>query len=118
MARFFLPQSTLEEWVASDLADLRGTELVLTKEKSTFPVAAAVHFVKVVSGSDENKLLSKVKTQAQLESLHPELIADSAIVGETAYEIVSGYIADAADIQSAKAKGDADLLAAFILDKM
>lgn len=125
--KLFLPQKTLEEWALAEKADLADGKLVVKESKSTHSVAPAVHFSKLVSGEDTQGLLGRVKTVTQLQALNAEHFADSCIIGEAAYEVVEGYITEV--VTSAPAgKGDggkkktaspeADLLAAFILDKL
>jgi hypothetical protein len=69
--------------------------------------------------------LGRVKTTAQLEALGAEHLADSCIVGEVAYEVVEGYVTEVqaaaqskADPKKKSSSPEADLLAAFILDKL
>lgn len=123
--KLFLPHQTLEDWSVSEKADLQDGKLLITEGKTTYPVAAAVHFLKLVSGEDSQGLLGRVKTSAQLSELKAEHYADSCIVGEAAYEVVEGYVTEVQT--AAPPKGDpkkktgspeADLLAAFILDKL
>ena len=59
--KLFLPQKTLEDWIGTDKADLEDGKLVVREPQSSHPVTAAVHFVKVVSGSDANQLTGRVK---------------------------------------------------------
>jgi hypothetical protein len=120
VTKLFLPQTQLEEWALADKADLRDGHLVVAEEGgASFPSVPAVHFVQLVSGDDTHKLVSKVKTEAQLASLGAEQMADSVLLGETAYEIVPGYLTEVAPRPSDKKVGnEADLLAAFILNKM
>lgn len=121
--KLFLPQTTLEEWALSDKADLKDGKLVVTGAKAAFPVKPAVHFLKLVSGSDEKKLVARVKTDEQLEALGADHLADSVVLGDDAYEVVPGYLTE---VQTLAARPDprkpnnpeADLLAAFILNKM
>lgn len=123
MPRLFLSQTTLEEWALDDKADLRDGKLVVHRETSAWPVEAAVHFVKLVAGADDNNLLSRVKTDAQLAQLGAERFEDSVVLGESAYEVVPGYVAEVA---ASAPHGDkrhpnspeTDLLAAFLLNKM
>lgn len=125
MIKLFLPQTTLEEWALADKADIQGDKLVVPAENASYRVAPAVHFLKLVSGADARKLLSKVTTQSQLEQLGGEHMADSVILGEDAYEVATGYIAEVPSPADSAAKGEdkkkgspeADLLAAFILGK-
>jgi hypothetical protein len=120
VARLFLPQSTLEAWALEDKADLKDGKLTIPAENASFAVAPAVHFQKVVSGSDERKLVSKVKTQEYLHQVQAEQMAESVIVGETAYEVITGYVAEVPVGRTAdkKVSPEADLLAAFILNKL
>jgi hypothetical protein len=124
--KLFLPQTTLEQWALEDKADLQDGKLVVPAEKVACEVTPAVHFLKLVSGADEQNLVARVKTQAQLETLGAEHMMDSVLLGETAYEVSTGYLAEfeepKASVQKAPAGGqaspDADLLAQFILNKL
>ena len=121
MLRLFLPEATLEEWAAEGRADLKDGKLFIDSSRAPFGVAPAVHFLRLVSGADTNQLLSKVKTSAQLEQMGAEQMSDSVIVGEDAYQVVPGYVAEVpagSAAREAKEPPDADLLAAFLLDKM
>jgi hypothetical protein len=98
--RLFLPQTQLEEWALEDKADVKDGVLVVTGEEGVYPVTPAVHIVQLVTGEDANEL------------------------GETAYEVVPGYVAEVPVPSSEGAPADgkpgseADLLAAFLLNKM
>jgi hypothetical protein len=123
--KLFLPQKTLEEWVSQDRADLQEGRLVLKEERSSYPVTAAVHFVRVVSGEDAGALVGRVKTESQLVALGAESMADSVVLGEVAYEVDQGYLTEVAPPEKPRSEPakkasspEADLLAAFILDKL
>ncbi|PZR13876.1 MAG: hypothetical protein DI536_11125 [Archangium gephyra] len=123
--KLFLPQKTLEEWALDDKADLQDGKLLVKDGNTTHTVSSAVHFQKLVSGEDSNGLLGRVKTTAQLTSLNAEHFADSCIIGEAAYEVVEGFVTEVivtapprADPKKKAASPEADLLAAFILDKL
>ncbi|MEW5739638.1 MAG: hypothetical protein AB1938_11965 [Myxococcota bacterium] len=124
--KLFLPQKTLEEWATSDKADLVDGKLVVRDGSSSHPVTPAVHFSKLVSGEDKNGLVGRVKTILQLADLGAEHMADSCIIGDTAYEVAEGYITEVAagagapkgDGKKKSGSPEADLLAAFILDKL
>jgi hypothetical protein len=120
--KLFLPQTQLEEWALGDKADLKDGKLVVMAEGGAlFPAVPAVHFLQLVSGEDTHKLVAKVKTEAQLESLGAEQMADSVILGESAYEVVPGYLTEVATAPrpaDKKPSSETDLLAAFILNKM
>jgi hypothetical protein len=113
--KLFLPQTTLEEWAASDKADVREDALVLTGETAKFPVEPAVHVKSLVSGPDEHQLLKKVKTDAQLTELGAERLADSVVAGESAYDVESGYVVRVPD---EGATTETALLADYLLNKL
>ncbi len=125
--KLFLPQKTLEDWATAEKADLADGRLVVKEPRSSHPVTPGVHFQKLVSGEDTQGLLGRVKTNAQLHALGAEQLGDSCLVGETAYEVVEGYVTEVVAAQSSAKPPDpkkkssspeADLLAAFILDKL
>ena len=124
--KLFLPQKTLEDWAIADEADLVEGKVVITATKSTHGVNPAVHFTKLANGTDSNNLIGRVKTVEQLDALGAEHMMDSVILGETVYEVVPGYIAEVKPAAPPPSKQDkkkasspeADLLAAFILDKL
>ena len=122
--RLFLPQAQLEEWALEDKADVKDGVLVVTGEEGVYPVTPAVHIVQLVTGEDTHGLVTKVKTEAQLESLGAEQMADSVLLGDTAYEVVPGYVAEVplptseASPVDGQPGSETDLLAAFLLNKM
>ncbi len=118
-----MPQTTLEGWAVDEKADIKDGRLFVGSDKSSFAVIPAVHFAKLVSGSDEKKLLAKVKTQEELHAMGAEQMSDSVILGEAAYEVVPGYMTELPVPPGDRPPGkpsnsEADLLAAFLLDKM
>jgi len=117
--RLFLPQKTLEEWAIEEKADLKDGKLVMAQETGGYVVKPAVHFLQVVSGEDERKLVSKVKTEEQLKKLGAEQVAESVLLGETAYEVAPGYVAEVpTGGPPKKPSSETDMLAAFLLGKL
>ncbi len=123
--RLFLPHKTLEEWVAEDKVDLQGDKLAVKETSTTYPVTNAVHFIKLVSGEDVPALVGRVKIDSQIHALGAEHMADSVVLGDAAYEVSPGFVVEVPNPVQPKAdpkkKGgspEADLLAAFILDKL
>lgn len=122
--KLFLPQAQLEEWALEDKADVKDGVLALNGEEGVYPVTPAVHIRQLVTGEDTNGLVSKVKTEEQLKTLGAEQMADSVLLGDTAYEVVPGYVAEVvAPAAEAPPPGgqpgsETDLLAAFLLNKM
>ena len=124
--KLFLPQKTLEDWSLGEKADLEDGRLVVKETRSSHAVTPAVHFVKVVSGHDAHQLTGRVKTMKQLDELGAEHMMDSVLLGETAFEVVPGYVTEVTapppaarpDPKKKQISPEADLLAAFILDKL
>jgi hypothetical protein len=115
--KLFLPQNLLEEWALSERADLRDGALFVPAENATFPLEGAVHFTSLASGDDDQKLLLKVKTHAQLAELSGEHMMGSVLLGETAYEVEDGFVVQVPDAAASSHSQDTDLLAAFLLQK-
>jgi len=119
--RLFLPETTLEQWAVDGRVDVNDGRLTVGGENTSFALTRAVHFCQLVSGTDDQHLLAKVKTQGQLQQLGAEQLRESVIVGETAYEVVPGYVTElsqnAGDAKG-EAESEADLLASFLLNKM
>jgi hypothetical protein len=113
--KLFLPQRTLEEWAGDDKADVDEHALVLTGDPVHYPVEPAVHVTSLVSGPDDLQLLKKVKTDAQLTQLGAERLADSVIAGDSAYDVVSGYVVQLPDPPPPT---ETALLANYLLDKL
>src|SRR6186713_670944 len=89
--RLFVPQDTMNAWVADQKAAVAGTELVL--QGDTFDLKPAVLFLKDVSETgDPHGLLGRVKDQVQLASLGAEHYMGSVVLGDSAYEVKDGFI--------------------------
>lgn len=124
----FLSQQQFVTWADGGLVDVQGDRVVMVAEKRAFKIREAVRFLKLVSGEDPTGLVSKVKTTQQLKDLGAEHYLDSVILGESAYEVMQGYVAEGerpapaaaapAGPSRQGASGEADLLANFILNKM
>ena len=80
--KLFLPQHTLEEWAAADKADVHDHALLLARDPTRYPVEPAVHVTALVTGVDEHSLLRKVRTDAQLQAIGAERLADSVALEE------------------------------------
>jgi hypothetical protein len=55
----------------------------------------------LAEGADPNGLLHKVKTVVQLKEIGAEPVDDSCIMGDVAYEVQPGFLAEAAALQAA-----------------
>lgn len=91
--RVFVSQETLDVWLADERVNVEGDIMTLRPEGQKFKLHTAFHFLReVAEGGDENNLVGKVKDLEQLTALGGEHCSDSVILGESAYEIVEGFI--------------------------
>jgi hypothetical protein len=92
--RVFLPQSALDLWLADGSVDLTGTELSLTAELRRYRLAEAAFVLREVSGlPDAHELIGRVKSKHYLEELGAEVMEESMVLGDNAYDVVSGFMA-------------------------
>jgi hypothetical protein len=126
--RVFFPQAALDEWIAENRVDLKNDELAIKSEGRRYRIIEAVRVLKEVTGTDDpHELLGRVKTRAFLNELGAEILENSMILGDNAYDVVQGFVgapigsfADHRKDAGAKArhKSDEELLASFLTNKM
>lgn len=93
-SRVFVPQEALEAWLSSGRVHMVGETLFL--EGQAFALESAVRFMsEVTGGTDEPRLVGRVKTLAQIAELGGEQCAASVVLGDNAYEVVEGFLASA-----------------------
>jgi hypothetical protein len=135
----FVPQTALDKWSEQGRVRVDGKVLtLLDSTNKSFQLTSAVRFLKLEAGEDKAKLLNKVKTTEALKQMGAEVVMHSVLLGETAYQVQQGFLADAnalrravSAVQAAKkqaqpapgAKKDAkseepDLLAQFLLENL
>jgi hypothetical protein len=91
-SRVFVPQEALETWLSSGRVHMVGETLFV--EGQAFSLESAVRFIsEVAGGGDEQALIGRVKTLAQLEALGGEHVSDSVVLGDNAYEVIDGFLA-------------------------
>jgi hypothetical protein len=91
--RVFVSQETLDIWLADERVAVEGDVMTLRPEGQKFKLHTAFHFLReVADGGDDQNLVGKVKDLEQLTALGGEHCSDSVILGESAYEIVEGFI--------------------------
>jgi hypothetical protein len=101
----FVSQAMLETWAEQGKIDFAGNVLTLLAGEGkgrSYALEPAVRFLKIL-GADEDPhgLLHKVKSCAQLRELGAEPVDDSCILGDTAYEVQPGFLAEGAALQAA-----------------
>ncbi|MEN9798939.1 MAG: hypothetical protein RL653_2635 [Pseudomonadota bacterium] len=137
MARYFISQQKLEDWILAGRADVQSDRLVVPGEGRSFGLGTAYHFKALVAGEDAAQLLDRVKTAEQLRGLGAEVLSDSVVLGEAAYEVTPGFVTEASVATlpprpaspatptarppaeaRPKNKTEADLLAEFLLGNL
>lgn len=72
--------------------DLTGKELVILAEGRRYDIDEVVRVVAEVTGAnDPHKLVGKVKPKAMLEEMGAEILENSMILGDNAYDVVPGW---------------------------
>jgi hypothetical protein len=90
--RVFFPQSSLDQWTVEGKIELTPTELVIVAEGRGYAIAEVVRVVVEVTGSnDPHGIIGKVKDKAELETMGAEILENSMIIGDNAYDIVPGW---------------------------
>jgi hypothetical protein len=90
--RVFFPQAALDHWLIEGRVDLSDNQLVIKARGRRYRIVEAVRVLSVVSeGTDLHDVVGRVKTVAHLRELGAELLGDSMIIGDVAYEVVPGF---------------------------
>jgi hypothetical protein len=137
--RVFFPQAALDQWIGDGRVDLSGEDLTILGEGRRYRIVEAARVLREVTGLvDANELVGKVKSRAFLAELGAELLEDSLVLGDNAYDVVPGFLgapvgsfaehmAGTARVEARKSIPDAaaatkqpvsdeDLLARFLLE--
>ncbi|HEY5678357.1 MAG TPA: hypothetical protein VIR81_16305 [Myxococcales bacterium] len=99
----FVPQSVLDRWSEQGRIQVDGNVLTILGEQKSFALTTAVRFLKMEAGEDRAGLLAKVKTTDALKQMGAEHYMDSVLLGESAYQVQQGYLADANALRRAAA---------------
>jgi len=92
--RIFFPQAALDQWVGDGIVEISGDILTITAEGRSYRMIEAARFLSEVAGAgDENDLVGKVVSRVFLSELGAEVLEDSVILGENAYDVVCGFLA-------------------------
>jgi hypothetical protein len=91
--RVFFPQAALDQWISDGKVDLAGDELTIKPDSRRYRILEAARFIKEVTGlADANDLVGKVKTRQHLSELGADLLENSVVLGDNAYDVISGFI--------------------------
>jgi hypothetical protein len=101
----FVSQAMLETWAEQGRIEFAGNVMTLLSgdgKGRSYALEPAVRFLNVI-GADEDPhaLVHKVKSVSQLRALGGEPVGDSCILGDTAYEVQPGFLAEGAALQAA-----------------
>ncbi|MFN2546437.1 MAG: hypothetical protein ABR567_03290 [Myxococcales bacterium] len=99
----FVPQSVLDKWSEQGRIQVDGNVLTILGENKNFALTSAVRFIKMEAGDDTARLLQKVKTTDALKQMGAEHYMESVILGESAYQVQQGFLADANALRRAAA---------------
>src|SRR5476651_2474786 len=99
----FVPQSVLDRWSEQGKVAVEGNVLTILGENKDFSLTSAVRFIKMEAGDDIAGLLQKVKTTDALKAMGAEHYMESVILGEVAYAVQQGFLADANALRRAAA---------------
>jgi hypothetical protein len=99
----FVPQGVLDKWSEQGKVSVDGHVLTLLGEGRSFQLTSAVRFLKMEAGEDVARLLAKVKTTDALKQMGAEHYMESVILGESAYQVQQGFLADANAIRAVAA---------------
>ena|SRR5438552_5627537 len=103
----FVPQSVLDKWSEQGRIQVDGNVLTILGEGKNFALTSAVRFMKMEAGDDNAGLLQKVKTTDALKQMGAEHYMESVILGENAYQVQQGFLADANALRRAAAASQA-----------
>lgn len=91
--RLFFPQAALDQWVVDGKVELTNDELMLKSEGRRYRIAEAAHVMREVSGQpDPYEICGRVKSFNFLRELGAEMLDESMIIGDNAYDVVPGFM--------------------------
>jgi len=90
----FVPQSKLDSWADLGKITLTGSTLCILDEDLSLTLTPAVRFLSLLEGQDSNGLIGKVKAETYVRDIGGEVVTDSCLVGDTAYQVEPGFLAE------------------------
>jgi hypothetical protein len=129
-ALYFLPLAAVEGWTARGVVEVAGGVMTVqagSARGQRLKLEPAIRFLGVAGGGlDPNGLTGKVKAETALRETGAELLGDSVLLGDVAYDVQQGFTALAQRVEAQpsspspreKARNDAAELARFLLNKL
>ena len=90
--KMFIAQATLEAWMDGGRARLEGSVVDLERARAAYALEPAVRFVSAIGDSETDNLVGKVLSQARVVELGGEVLGDSVLFGDVAFQIEPGFI--------------------------
>jgi len=91
--RVFFPQAALDQWISDGKVDLAGDELTIKPDARRYRILEAARILREVTGlQDVNELVGKVKTRHYLSGLGADLLENSMVLGDNAYDVIPGFV--------------------------
>jgi hypothetical protein len=95
VARLFISQERIDRWLAEERVTIDGDRMLLPAFGTMFFLRPAVLFRREVGGGDDPmRLIGRVKSEEQVREIGGELQASSVVVGDSAYECETGFLAE------------------------
>ncbi len=94
--RFFVSQEALDTLVAAGAASVGIDSLEVPVRRLSARIAPAVYVSREIEGKgDPHGIVGKVKTIDAIAAMRADHYRDSLLVGDTAYEVVEGFLGEA-----------------------
>ncbi len=101
----FVAQAMIDSWADQGRIDFVGNVMTLLSGEGrdrSYALEPAVRFLALLGAeADPHQLLKKVKSVAQLKELGAEVIDASVVLGDVAYEVEPGFLAEMSALQAA-----------------
>jgi len=101
----FVAQAMIDSWADQGRIDFVGNVMTLLSGEGrgrSYALEPAVRFLALLGAeTDPHRMLKKVKSVAQLKELGAEVIDASVVLGDVAYEVEPGYLAEVSALQAA-----------------
>jgi len=93
--RMFVGQTTLERWIDDGVVEVSGNHVHLPAHGRTYFLEPAQRLLRLVSGTEGAGAVGKVLSDENVMALGGEILGDSVMFGELAFEVEPGWIATA-----------------------
>ena len=95
--RMFFSQQAVDSWLEGGQVNLDGDVLALRGGPRFRLTSGVVFLAEVASGEDALGLCGKAKSVDEVAALNGELVTGSVLIGDHAYEVTDGFLAEVLD---------------------